>query len=98
LELAGTLLLCAAAAALIGGLVLAGRQHPHTVYRPDEWHGRDWFVVAGALIAALAYLAPLPGLDRASLFYYPYPALAWPTFDPLIAVATLGLGVPAVMR
>jgi energy-coupling factor transport system permease protein len=98
MELAGTLLLCAAAAALIGGLVLAGRQHPHTVYRPDEWHGRDWFVVAGALIAALAYLAPLPGLDRASLFYYPYPALAWPTFDPLIAVATLGLGVPAVMR
>lgn len=98
LELIGSLLLVAAAVALIGGLMLAGRQHPHTVYRPDEWHGRDWLVIAGALIAACAYLAPLPGLDRQSLFYYPYPALAWPTVSLWIALATLGLGVPTIVR
>lgn len=98
MELLGIVLLLFAAAALAGGLWLAGRQHPHTVYRPEEWHARDWFVVAGALVAVIAYLAPLPWVERASLFYYPYPSLAWPAFDVRIALATLGLGLPALLR
>ena len=66
---------------LLAGLWLAGRQHPHTVYRPDAWHWRDGVVIGGALVAALVYLVPWPGLDRSSLFYYPYPALVWPAVE-----------------
>ena len=54
--------------------------------------------LVGLYYPVLTYLVPLPGIDRSSLFYYPYPALVWPTISPLIAAATLGLGVPAVMR
>ena len=34
---------------------------------------------------------PLPGLDRSSLGYYPYPQLTLPRFDSLIGVSILGL-------
>ena len=51
----------------------AGRSVPHTVYRPSPWRSVDWLVVAGALVTAAVFLLPLPGLDRSSLFYYPYP-------------------------
>jgi energy-coupling factor transport system permease protein len=79
---------------LLAGLMLAGRQHPHTVYRPDTWHWRDGVVIAAALVAASAYVIPWPGLDRSPLYYYPYPALTWPEFSLAIFVATLGLGAP----
>jgi energy-coupling factor transport system permease protein len=79
---------------LLAGLLLAGRQHPHTVYRPDTWHWRDGVVIGAALVAASAYVIPWPGLDRSPLFYYPYPALVWPEFSLAIFVATLGLGAP----
>jgi energy-coupling factor transport system permease protein len=95
--LAGTLLLLASFAALGLGLWLAGRQHPHTVYRPAVWRRADVLIVVGAAVTAMVYLAPLPGIDRSTLFYYPYPALSWPAWDAAIGVATLGLGVPAVV-
>ena len=93
----GSVLLVAGVGALGLGLWLAGRQHPHTVYRPAVWRKADVLVIAGALATVAVYLLPLPGIDRASLFYYPYPALAWPTWDLAIIVATLGLGVPALI-
>jgi energy-coupling factor transport system permease protein len=79
---------------LLAGLWLAGRQHPHTVYRPDTWHWRDGVVIGAAMVAASAYVIPWPGLDRSPLFYYPYPALAWPELSMPILLATLGLGAP----
>jgi len=96
--LVGSGLLLAGALALGSALVLAGRQHPHTVYRPDAWHKSDLAVVAGAVLTAMIYLLPWPGLDRSSLFYYPYPALTWPAFNPIIGVATLGLALPVFVR
>ena len=91
----GAVLLLAGAALLFGGLWRAGRSHPHTVYRPDRWQRWDWVIVAGALLAASAYLFPLPGIDRGTIFYYPYPSLNWPGVDWRIGLATLGLAVPA---
>jgi energy-coupling factor transport system permease protein len=96
-EAAGALLLLAGLAAVVGGLWLAGRRHPHTVYRPEQWAWRDGIVVGGAVVAAAVYLAPWPGLDRSTLFYYPYPSLSWPGFDPIVGAATLGLALPAVV-
>jgi energy-coupling factor transport system permease protein len=94
----GAILLVAGTAALTAALILAGRQHPHTVYRPDRWHPADLCVVAGAALTASIYLLPWPGLDRSSLYYYPYPSLTWPTINYLIAAATLGLAVPVAVR
>ncbi len=92
---AGGALLLAGAVLLFGGLWRAGRSHPHTVYRPDRWQRWDLVIVAGAVIAAGFYLLPLPGIDRGSIFYYPYPSLNWPGFDWRIGLATLGLAAPA---
>lgn len=96
-EAAGTLLLLAGLAGVAGGLWLAGRRHPHTVYRPERWAWRDGVVIGGAVVAAAVYLAPWPGLDRSTLFYYPYPSLGWPGFEPLVGAATLGLALPAAV-
>ncbi len=95
-ELAGWTLLIAGIALLAGGLWLAGRRHPHTVYRPDPWHWRDAAVIGAATVAASAYLLPWPGLDRSPLFYYPYGALVWPALSPAILLATLGFAAPLV--
>jgi len=83
---------------LIGGTVwLAGRQVPRTVYRPQPWARNDWSVVLGAGVTAMTFLFSWPGLDRSSIFYYPYPTLVWPGFHPILAVATLGLLVPGLL-
>ncbi|MFZ4850495.1 MAG: energy-coupling factor transporter transmembrane component T [Caldilinea sp.] len=82
-------------AALLIGLWHAGRQHPYTVYRPHPWQRRDWIVLAGALLAAGAYL--LPVFDRSTLFYSPYPTLTGPALDWRIGLATAGLLFPALL-
>ncbi|MFN3979200.1 MAG: energy-coupling factor transporter transmembrane component T [Caldilinea sp.] len=90
----GAALLIAGSAALVGGLWQAGRSHPHTIYRPDQWQRLDWVVVGGVALAAGAYLLPL--FERSTIFYYPYPTLSWPPFDWRIGLATLGLAAPAL--
>lgn len=83
---------------LIGGMVwLVGRQVPRTVYRSQPWARADWAVALGAGITAMAFLFPWPGLDRSSIFYYPYPTLTWPSFHLILAGSTLGLLVPALL-
>jgi energy-coupling factor transport system permease protein len=95
---AGSAVLLAGAGLLVGGVWLAGRQHPHTVYRQDVWHLSDAGVIVAAVAVMLVYLAPLPGLERMTLFFYPYPALAWPAFSPAVAAGTLGLLAPLVVQ
>ncbi len=88
---------------LLGGIILigatlwwVGRQVPRTIYRPQPWLARDWLVALCAGLTAAAFLLPLPGLERASIFYYPYPTLLLPEFNPLIGAATAGLLGPIV--
>jgi energy-coupling factor transport system permease protein len=95
-ESAGWALLAGGAALVLAGLWWAGRQYPHSDYRPAVWHGRDLAVVAAAAVTALVYLLPLPGLDRTPLFYYPYPALVWPAVSLPFLAASLGLAAPLV--
>jgi energy-coupling factor transport system permease protein len=78
-------------------LWLIGRRVPRTTYRPQRFTSRDGAVVAGALLPLLAFALPWPGLDRTSIYYYPYPQLSWPPVEPLLAVATVGLLVPAAL-
>ncbi len=92
---AGPVVLLAGAGLIAGTLWLVGRRTPRTSYRPQPWTGYDWVMVAGATVPALAFAAAWPGLDRSSIFFYPYPQLQWPTFDPWLGLATLGLLGPA---
>lgn len=80
---------------LIGGTIWwLGRQVKRTVYRPTPWTGRDWLIAGSVTLVGLAFLLPLPGLDRNSIFYYPYPTLTWPQIDPVISLITMGLLSP----
>jgi len=91
LMLGGALLIAA-------GLWALGRRWPRTTYRREPWRAADTLVCLGALLAAAAFLLPLPGLGRATLAYSPYPALALPGFDLRLAALALGLLVPALVR
>ena len=91
----GLLLMVGGAALVLGILHAAGQQHPHTRYRPMRWQGRDWALVAGALVTALAFLLPIPGHN--TIYYTPYPALTLPAFAPTMGVATWGLLLPLVI-
>ena len=87
-------LMLAGAGLVLVALWLMGRRVPHTDYRPQAWTGRDWAVLLGAVLAAAPFLLGVPGLDRQSIFYYPYPVLRAPGFNPLVGAAILGLLVP----
>ncbi|MEW5959221.1 MAG: energy-coupling factor transporter transmembrane component T [Chloroflexota bacterium] len=97
-ERAGLGLLLLGVGMILGLLWRVGRRAPRTVYRPEPWQARDAGVMLGAAMTALAFLVQLPGLDRSAIFYYPYPALAIPGFDPGVAMATLGLLGPLLGR
>jgi energy-coupling factor transport system permease protein len=93
--LLGLLLMVGGAALVLWILAAAGRQHPHTRYRPMPWRVQDWVVVGGALVTALAFLLPVPG--RETIFYSPYPFLTMPEFALTMGVATWGLLAPAAV-
>ena len=108
LALAGLMLRVVWQQALLGALLLlvgaglvlytvwdTGKRRPHTRYRPDPWRGQDWFVAGSALVAAVAFLLPLPG--RAALIYSPYPTLTLPHFAVAWGVATWGLLGPVLV-
>ena len=85
-------------AGLIVGVVwLAGRTVSHTTYRAYRWAARDTLAVLGCGLTLVVVLAPLPLVDRGTLYYSPYPRLVLPAFDPLVGLGLLGLLVPALV-
>jgi energy-coupling factor transport system permease protein len=93
----GLLGLMTGLALIVGAVWHIGRQVRRTHYRPQAWNGGDWLMVGGAVVATLAFLLPLPALDRSSIFFYPYPKLSWPGFQPLLGLALGGLLIPAML-
>lgn len=82
------------------GLILAtlwvvSRRTRRTTYRSEVWTRKDAAAILAALVLLTVYT--FPGLDRAALFYSPYPKLSLPAFDPFVGLATLGLLGPALL-
>jgi energy-coupling factor transport system permease protein len=90
----GTGILLSGVTLILVTMWLIGRRVPRTIYRPDKWHRRDSLVVGSLSLSALLFIFPFAGLDRSSIFYYPYPTLTWPNWHGLIIAATLGLLSP----
>lgn len=88
---------------LLGVVVLAtaiwqaGRGTVRTEYRPAPWGIDEWIVALLALVTAVFFLLPVPGIDRSSLYYTPYPALTMPGFSPLLGAASWGLLGPVLV-
>jgi energy-coupling factor transport system permease protein len=81
---------------VVGALWVVGRRTPRTTYRSEPWTMWDGVALLGATAVTAVFLLPIPGLDRGSFYYYPYPKLSLPRFDPLIGVAILGLLGPTL--
>ena len=82
---------------VVGTLWLIGRRAARTVYRPAPFRRRDLAVAGSAVVMALLFLLPWPGLERTSLFFYPYPTLTLPSFALPLGLATWGLLTPALV-
>jgi energy-coupling factor transport system permease protein len=93
----GITLMVLGGSAVVASLWWLGRQRPRTTYRPTRWYPRDSAVALASGIAAAVFLVAWPGLDRSSIFFYPYPALAAPGFNGWIALALGGLLAPALL-
>lgn len=82
-----------------------GARTPRTRYRPERWTARDGVMIGFAVVAVLGVsinvpelvAGLMPGLNRLTLFYDPYPALTLPLFDPWIGLCILGLAAPALL-
>jgi energy-coupling factor transport system permease protein len=86
----------AGAGLIVGLLWRAGRSVAHTTYRARRWTAREGLVVLGCGVTLAVLLAPLPYVNRETLYYSPYPRLALPPFDPGVGLGILGLLVPAL--
>ena len=69
---------------------------PRTSYAATSWTRWDTAVAGSALIVALLFVAAR--LAGVALDWYPYPTLALPPIQPLLAVGCLVLALPAFRR
>jgi energy-coupling factor transport system permease protein len=93
----GVLLVITGAFSITGGLWYLGRQSPRTTYHRQTWLWKDWLMIIIIGIVFCACVLPVPGLNRQTLYYEPYPGITLPPFDHWIGIAILGLLVPALL-
>jgi energy-coupling factor transport system permease protein len=89
-------LLGSASLMLLAGTVTAmGRGAKRSRYRHELWRSRDTLVSAVSVVSILV-IALFWLLDTHTLFFYPYPRLSWPDFNPLIGAALLAVVTPVL--
>ncbi|HEX9091314.1 MAG TPA: energy-coupling factor transporter transmembrane component T, partial [Anaerolineales bacterium] len=93
----GLLLIISGALLIIGGLWYLGRQSPRTAYHRPRWSWQDCLTLIIATGVIALCVLPVPGLDRQTLNYEPYPSLRLPPFSPWLGIAMLGLIVPGFL-
>ncbi|MGQ9501968.1 MAG: energy-coupling factor transporter transmembrane component T [Anaerolineae bacterium] len=93
----GTPLMALGGSQVVVALWWLGRQMPRTTYRHTPWHSRDYAIALAGALAVAAFVVKWPGLDRSSIFFYPYPALSIPSFNAWLALALVGLWTPVMI-
>jgi len=92
---AGSLLILLSTLAIVTLLWRASRRVKRSRYRKERWRGHDVVVTAASLIVVGLFLW-LNFTHSEVLLYHPYPKVTMPSFDPLIGLGLLLLGLPAV--
>jgi energy-coupling factor transport system permease protein len=93
----GLVLLLSGALLILGGLWYLGRTSPRTAYHRQKWRWQDWLTLIVAVCVIAICVLPVPGLDRKTLYYDPYPSLTLPPFSPLLGVVMLALILPGFL-
>jgi energy-coupling factor transport system permease protein len=81
---------------ILGGLWYQGRQSNRTTYHRPAWGWQDILTMLVSLCILALFLLPIPGVNRESLYYDPYPKLTLPAFNPILGLAMLGLLIPGL--
>jgi energy-coupling factor transport system permease protein len=82
--------------ALLASTVVAmGRGAKRSRYRRELWRSRDTLVTL-ASAASIGITASFWFLDGNTLFFYPYPQLTWPGFNPVVGLALLAVVMPVI--
>lgn len=88
---------------LLGAALIAGvlrtihHRAPRTTYHRERWTRWDGIVLPWMGVLLACALALVPGIERKTFSYSPYPEIALPPFEPLVGIVMLGLGAPAVL-
>lgn len=81
---------------LITVLGMIGQNVQRSRYRRDQWRRYDSLIAIASVTTILVILATWV-VRRSALIFYPYPTLAWPSFDPLIGLTLLLIAAPALV-
>ena len=73
-----------------------GKQAHRTTYHRPAWGWQDVITLMITLCILVVFLLPIPGINRESLYYDPYPELTMPSFDSMLGLAILGLLTPGL--
>jgi energy-coupling factor transport system permease protein len=96
-NMSGMVLIIIGAICIIGGLWYLSRQSPRTTYHRKIWLWKDWLTIIIAGVVLCACVLSIPGLNRQTFYYEPYPRLTLPPFDPGLGMVMLGLLIPGLL-
>jgi energy-coupling factor transport system permease protein len=82
-------------ALLVGTIAAMGRGTRRSRYRRELWRRRDTLVSMVAL-ASILIICAFWLLDADTLFFYPYPRVSSPGFNPLVGLALLAIVAPVL--
>jgi energy-coupling factor transport system permease protein len=82
-------------AVLVGTIAAMGRGTRRSRYRRELWRRRDTLVSTAAL-ASILVVSAFWLMDADTLFFYPYPRVSFPGFNPLVGLALLAIVAPVL--
>ena len=92
----GWVVLAVGLGVLAATLWAMGRGTRRERYTRGVWRGRDTYLAALS-IGVAAFLLTYRFLAPSALLYYPFPSIGWPNFDPMVALALLGILGPILI-
>jgi energy-coupling factor transport system permease protein len=93
----GWTLIATGAILILLALWHSGRYSHRTTYHRPPWSWQDILSMVVMTLVLMVFLFPIPGIDRQSLYYDPYPLLTLPPFYPFLGVMLLGLLTPGIL-